>query len=191
MIEAHRKETIVRQRYAAGAVAPQSKLCCHVDYDGQYLKIIPEEVIERDYGCGDPSRYLREGETVLDLGSGTGKVCFIAAQIVGPKGEVVVGGLLNARKVAETMSKKITTMNHGRGFTANLTTAILVVLASLFGLPVSTTHVSVGSLFGIGLTNGKANVRTMSAIVFLWLITLPCAAIIGGTIYWIATSLNS
>src|SRR5205814_7363339 len=44
---------------------------------------------ERDYGCGDPSRYLREGEKVLDLGSGTGKICFIAAQIVGPKGSVI------------------------------------------------------------------------------------------------------
>jgi inorganic phosphate transporter, PiT family len=104
---------------------------------------------------------------------------------------MAIGGLLNARRVAETMSQKITAMNHGQGFTANLTTAILVVLASLFGLPVSTTHVSVGSLFGIGLTTGKANSRVVSAIVFSWLITLPCAAIIGGTIYWIATSLNS
>jgi ubiquinone/menaquinone biosynthesis C-methylase UbiE len=89
MSKSHRTESIVRQRYAAGALAPESKLCCPVDYDGQYLKIIPEEVIERDYGCGDPSRSLREGETVLDLGSGTGKVCFIATQIVGPKGKVI------------------------------------------------------------------------------------------------------
>ncbi len=51
--------------------------------------MIPREVIERDYGCGDPSRYLREGEIVLDLGSGTGKICFIAAQIVGPRGKVI------------------------------------------------------------------------------------------------------
>jgi inorganic phosphate transporter, PiT family len=101
-----------------------------------------------------------------------------------------IGGLLNARKVAETMSKKITTMNHGQGFTANLTTAVLVVLASLFGLPISTTHVSVGSLFGIGLTTGKANPHVMSAIVLSWLITLPCAAIIGGATYWVATSLG-
>ncbi len=104
---------------------------------------------------------------------------------------MAVGGLLNARKVAETMSEKITAMNHGQGFTANLTTAILVVLASLFGLPVSTTHVSVGSLFGIALRTGKANPRVVSAIVFSWLITLPCAAILGGAIYWIAASLNS
>jgi len=89
------------------------------------------------------------------------------------------------------MSHKITAMNHGQGFTANLTTAILVVLASLFGLPVSTTHVSVGSLFGIGLTTGKANPRAISAIVFSWLITLPCAAILGGSIYWVTNSFHS
>ncbi|MEO5721115.1 MAG: methyltransferase, partial [Chthoniobacterales bacterium] len=62
-------ETAVRERYAAGAKAAEAKLCCPVDYNTEYLKIIPQEVIERDYGCGDPSKYLRAGETVLDLGS--------------------------------------------------------------------------------------------------------------------------
>jgi SAM-dependent methyltransferase len=64
-------------------------LCCPVDYDPRYLSVIPEEVLERDYGCGDPSRYVREGDVVLDLGSGGGKICFIAAQIAGPKGRVI------------------------------------------------------------------------------------------------------
>src|SRR6266542_3564319 len=89
MIKSQRTETIVSQRYAIGAKERADKLCCPVEYDSEYLKVIPPEVIERDYGCGDPSRYLREGEVVLDLGSGTGKICFIAAQIVGPKGKVI------------------------------------------------------------------------------------------------------
>src|SRR5260370_27392939 len=85
----HRTETIVRERYAAGAKERADKLWCTVDYESEYLKVIPQEVVERDYGCGDPTRYLREDEIVVDLGSGTGKICFIAAQIVGPNGKVI------------------------------------------------------------------------------------------------------
>ena len=85
----HHTETIVRERYAAGAKERADKLCCPVDYESEYLKVIPQEVVERDYGCGDPTRYLRKDEIVVDLGSGTGKICFIAAQIVGPKGKVI------------------------------------------------------------------------------------------------------
>src|SRR5688500_11878938 len=82
-------EQIVSDRYAAAASEREQALCCPVDYDARYLKIIPQEVIEKDYGCGDPSRPVHPGETVLDLGSGAGKVCFIAAQIVGPAGRVI------------------------------------------------------------------------------------------------------
>src|SRR6266545_1998899 len=112
MIDAHRTEAIVRQRYAAGAKERARELCCPVDYESEYLKIIPQEVIERDYGCGDPSAYLRDGETVLDLGSGTGKICFIAAQIVGPKGKVIGVDMTDemlevARRNAPIMAERI------------------------------------------------------------------------------------
>ena len=82
-------ESAVQERYSSGAECCEPALCCPVDYDPQYLKVIPPEVIERDYGCGDPSKHLRAGETVLDLGSGTGKICFIAAQVVGATGRVI------------------------------------------------------------------------------------------------------
>jgi arsenite methyltransferase len=82
-------EHAVKDRYANAAKAPEAALCCPVDYDKKYLVAIPQEVIEKDYGCGDPSKYVREGETVLDLGSGTGKICFIASQVVGPTGRVI------------------------------------------------------------------------------------------------------
>ena len=82
-------EGIVSTRYADAARQREEELCCPVDYDPRFLKIIPEEVIEKDYGCGDPSRFLRAGETVLDLGSGAGKICFIAAQVVGASGRVI------------------------------------------------------------------------------------------------------
>jgi len=98
---------------------------------------------------------------------------------------MMLGGLIHSRKIAETMSKKITAMNHGQGFASNLCTGILVIAASVFGLPVSTTHVAVGSLFGIGLTTGKANPKVMMGIVLSWIITLPCAALLGAIIYFV------
>lgn len=82
-------EKTVRDRYAAGARQAEAQLCCPVDYDRRYLEILPPEIIERDYGCGDPSRWVGEGETALDLGSGAGKICYILAQKVGPHGKVI------------------------------------------------------------------------------------------------------
>lgn len=82
-------EHAVRERYSSAAEQLEPQLCCPVDYNQDYLKLIPQEVIDRDYGCGDPSKYVRQGETVLDLGSGGGKICFIAAQLVGPEGKVI------------------------------------------------------------------------------------------------------
>jgi PiT family inorganic phosphate transporter len=96
---------------------------------------------------------------------------------------MAIGGLLNARRVAITMSKRITPLNPGQGFTANLVTSALVILASRFGLPVSTTHVSVGSLFGIGLITREANRRVVSNILWSWVLTLPIAAILSAAIY--------
>jgi PiT family inorganic phosphate transporter len=89
---------------------------------------------------------------------------------------MATGGLLNARRVADTMSRKITRMNAGQGFTANLVTAVLVAGASRLGLPVSTTHVAVGSLFGIGLVNGSARARMLLTILLAWVGTLPLSA---------------
>jgi arsenite methyltransferase len=82
-------EAAVKSRYSGAARAPEASLCCPTRYDPALLRAIPDEVLTRDYGCGDPSKYLRLGEAVLDLGSGSGKVCFIASQVVGPEGRVV------------------------------------------------------------------------------------------------------
>lgn len=82
-------ESSVYDRYAAAAQQVEPALCCPVEYAADFLAVIPDEVIERDYGCGDPTPYVESGDTVLDLGSGGGKLCFIAAQVVGESGRVI------------------------------------------------------------------------------------------------------
>ena len=92
-------EKAVRQRYSRAARATEPALCCPVSYDPRYLKFIPAEILERDYGCGDPSQFVRPGDTVLDLGSGAGKICYIVAQLAGPSGRVI-GVDFNAEMLA-------------------------------------------------------------------------------------------
>jgi inorganic phosphate transporter, PiT family len=94
------------------------------------------------------------------------------------------GGLLNARKVAETMSKKITVLEPGQGLVANGITGMLVIAASRYGLPVSTTHVSVGSIFGVGLVSKSANANVFLQILLSWVLTLPIAAILSALLYF-------
>lgn len=97
---------------------------------------------------------------------------------------IALGGLLDARNVAETLGKKVTEMNPGQGFAASLVTAGLVTTASLHGLPVSTTHVSVGSLFGIGTVTGQAHWRKITEILFAWVSTVPCGGVLAAVAYW-------
>ena len=82
-------EAAVLKRYGNAAREVDACLCLPVGYDKALLRVIPKEILEKDYGCGDPSRYIRAGETVLDLGSGSGKACYIISQIVGAAGKVI------------------------------------------------------------------------------------------------------
>src|SRR5258707_12691533 len=123
---------------------------CRERYAGSFLGLSSQQLMEAAHflsaGTVSFARGLNDTPKIvallllwkaLDIRWG-----FVAVAIT-----MAIGGLLNAKRVAETMSNKITTMNRGQGFAANLATAILVSLATLYRLPVSTTHVSVGSLF--------------------------------------------
>ena len=98
---------------------------------------------------------------------------------------ILIGGLVDADKVAETLGKKVTEMNPGQGFAASLVTATLVILATLYGLPLSTTHVSVGSLLGIGVTTGQAKWKMVGEILLAWISTVPCGAVFAAVAYWL------
>ena len=100
---------------------------------------------------------------------------------------MAIGGVIQSRRVAETMSNGITKLNPGQGLTGNLVTAMLVIGASRFGMPVSTTHVSVGSIFGIGVAGGKPQWGTLGKIAATWVTTLPIGAAFGTGMYVLLT----
>lgn len=105
-------EEAVVVRYRKAVRKTEKNLCCPVEYDPHYLEVIPREILEKDYGCGDPSQFVKEGETVLDLGCGAGKICYIAAQIVGRHGRVIGVDfneemLALARRYQGTISRRI------------------------------------------------------------------------------------
>jgi len=102
----------VLNRYSDAAKAREKALCCPVDYDRTLLEMLPQEIIEKVYGCGDPSRYVQPDDTVLDLGSGSGKICYMSAHLAGEGGHVI-GVDMNddmlalARKYQGLMAQKL------------------------------------------------------------------------------------
>ena len=82
-------------------------------------------------------------------------------------------------------------MNPGQGFAACLVTAGLVTTASLHSLPVSTTHVSVGSLFGMGVATRQAHWRKVGEILLAWVSTVPCGAILAALAYLLVNSFSA
>lgn len=113
----------------------------------------------------------------------------IAAHLIAPTSSVAaialvmaLGGLIFARKVAETMSRGVTRLDHSQGLAANLITASLVLLASKLGLPVSTTHVAIGAIAGVGASAQTLNWTALRNIVLSWIATLPCAALVAWSV---------
>jgi len=167
-------------------LAADQPVFCQQRYTGRFIGISAGKLVDSLHflsaGAGSFARGLNDTPkiaalllvaTALDIRWG-----LIAVAVA-----MAVGGLLNARKVADTMANKITDMNPGQGFAANLATALLVNTASYHGLPVSTTHVSVGSLLGIGIATQQAKWQPVMRVLLSWVITLPCAAALASLAY--------
>ncbi|MCG8468330.1 MAG: inorganic phosphate transporter [Gemmatimonadetes bacterium] len=173
-------------------VAVDSEARCEMRYVGSFLGIRLQRLM-------DGAHFLSAGIVSFARGlNDTPKIAalLVVVQAVNIRWGVVfvgfaiaVGGLLSARRVAITMSRRITGMNHGQGFAANLTTGLLVIGASRLGIPVSTTHVSVGALFGIGLVSRQAHVPVVRNVVLSWVATLPCAAALAALTYAVVVRL--
>jgi arsenite methyltransferase len=141
-------ESNVIERYARGAEQVQPALCCPTEgYDAELLKILPKEILEKDYGCGDPSRWAQQGDVVVDLGSGQGKICYILSQKVGAEGRVIGvdfnNAMLNlARKYEDEMAQKIGYHNtrFAKGRIQDLALDLDVADAWLQDHPISSMH---------------------------------------------------
>lgn len=179
-------DTLVLTRQTSVGAAVLMPEECEERYVGRVFGLNVQEALDRCH-------YASAGLVCFARGlNDTPKIAavLLAASVFGATGcglwvalGMAAGGLLAARKVGHLMAEGITPMNHGQGFTANLVTGLLVVVASRFGLPVSTTHVSCGAIFGIGMRTGKGNFATMGMIVLAWVATLPAAAGLGALYY--------
>ncbi len=100
-------------------------------------------------------------------------------------GGIVFGLAIWGKNVIATIGENIIPLQPSSGFCAEIATATTILLASRFGLPVSTSHALVGGVVGIGLTQNWKNVRlqTLKSIVLAWVITLPVAAGLGAIIF--------
>ena len=102
---------------------------------------------------------------------------------------MALGGWLHSRRIAETMSHNIVKLEPRSSFLANLCTAALVISASKYGLPLSTTHVSVGAISGLSVGGAKISTATVKPVLLSWLATLPFAALLGALAYALFSTL--
>jgi len=103
---------------------------------------------------------------------------------------MIVGSLLAGRRVTHVLAEKVATMDHREGFAANLVTAGLVTAGAVYGLPMSTTHVSSGGIFSAGVQGGSLNRKTLRDIILAWVVTLPAAAVLGMAAYVFAKAIS-
>jgi len=173
---------------AAPAVAIGSTQNCSLRYRGKFLGIRLQNIVDSLHvasgGLVCFARGLNDTPKIVALLLAANALN-LELSLLAVAAAMAAGGLIHARRIADTMGRRITSMSHGQGFSANLVTAFLVIFASRWGVPVSTTHVSVGSLFGIGLLTGNGDKSVMSGIVLAWILTLPAAALFSGACYWL------
>lgn len=174
-------------------VTVDSRERCELRYRGSLFGISAQALLDRAHvvtaGAVGFARGLNDTPKIVALLAG-GEALGVTAGMSTTALAIAVGGILTARRVAETLSFGITPLNHGQGFTANAVTAILVTLASPLGFPVSTTHVSCGALFGIGAASGEARWNAIAQILAAWLTTLPVAAALSAGAVFAARALH-
>jgi inorganic phosphate transporter, PiT family len=159
-----------------------SQAYCQLSYSGKFAGISASNIL-------NGLHYLSSGLVCFSRGlNDTPKIA--ALLLIGSRFDLnisilvvsiamAVGGLVHSKRIAVTMGEKVTAMNPGQAFTANLITGVMVLVASRFGVPVSTTHVSCGSIFGVGISKKNIDLKVLSHIILAWVTTLPLGFMFG------------
>ncbi|MGF1478336.1 MAG: inorganic phosphate transporter [Cyanophyceae cyanobacterium] len=100
---------------------------------------------------------------------------------------IVAGLAVQGKQVITTVGEEIIPLQPSSGFCAEIATAATILLASRFGIPVSTSHALVGSVVGIGLLQSQQQVRfqTVQSVILAWVVTLPVTAVFGAGSFWL------
>ncbi|WP_264056316.1 inorganic phosphate transporter [Mycolicibacterium frederiksbergense] len=134
------------------------------------------------HGSNDIANAIGPFAAILDV-LRTGEVGSEAAVPVAAMltfGVALVAGLwFIGRRVIATVGTNLTQMHPASGFSAELAAAAVVMGATILGLPVSSTHILIGAVLGVGMVNHSTNWGLMRPIALAWVITLPAAAILG------------
>lgn len=172
----------VVQLTSSPKVLIDTKINCEERYLGQVWGVNAKKALDVSHflssGLVSFARGLNDTPKIAAIFLVGGMMPPVSALII-TSVSIAIGGILMTKRIAQTMSYQITEMNDGQGFTANLVTGAIVVGASQLGMPVSTTHVSCGALFGIGSVTKQAHWGSIMKIVLAWVITLPVAGVLG------------
>jgi PiT family inorganic phosphate transporter len=146
-----------------------------------YLQILSAGFVAFAHGANDVANAIGPLAAVINIVK-TGTVAMetaVPTWVLALGGIGIIIGLATwGWRVIETVGKRITDLTPSRGFSAEFSAAITIVLASKLGIPISTTHTLVGAVLGVGLARGleALNLRTIRDIVISWVVTIPVGA---------------
>jgi PiT family inorganic phosphate transporter len=185
---------------ATAAFAPRLAVSVRSGHTAECTKAVPEALpLTSDHlhwlssGAVSFARGLNDAPKIVGLATATALLASPESSIGSTTlftlatTSMVLGGVLAGRRVTRVLAYGVTPMDPREGLAANLVTAALVAAGAVYGLPMSTTHVSSGGIAGMGAERGSVHWAKVREIGGAWLVTLPAAAVLGALAYGLAT----
>lgn len=167
--------------YAVITIVKKTELNKTIDRIFSWFQIFTASAFAFSHGANDIANALGPFAAILDVFKNgvinpSTPVPFAVMLMFGVS--LVVGLWFLGKEVIATVGSKLAEIRPTTGFSAELGASIIILLATIFGIPVSSTHILIGAILGIGIYNHNANWRTMKPIGLAWIITLPAAGLL-------------